>query len=117
MAEVTIPDMGLTAILNLIDAGLFMAVGSGLSDPAATDTTLEAEFARVAISSYTIVPATRIEYQAYFTAAQVGGQTIHKVGVFDAASGGSLICQKLATLVVPAGQGCVASMIVPVGRQ
>ncbi len=118
MAQSTydLPDVGLTKILNLLASGLYLAVGTGTTTPAAGDTTLEGEIARVAVLTYTVVAATSIQFEAFFTSGLVGGQTIQKVGLFDAAAAGNLVAQQRQTLIVAVGNGAIVSLTLPIGR-
>ena len=114
--EVTIPDVGITSVMNALNYGLYMAVASDANEGAPGDTGVAGEIARNPITVSVVTPAERIRWQCYFTSAQVGGASIHKAAIFDAETGGSLVCQKLVTLVVPAGQGAIITLDYPVGR-
>lgn len=113
-----IPNSGLTKILNMLASGMYLAVGTNDTAPAATDTALNTEIARSAVSLYNVVANTWVEYTAYFTAAQVGGQTIREVGVLDAVTGGTLLVRLIVSpgQAVSGVQGLVVQITVPIAR-
>ena len=65
-----------------------MAVGTGYTDPAVGNTTLEAETARVALTATTVSTNT-VQYAATFGVG-VGTGTIRELGLLNAGSGGTL---------------------------
>ena len=68
-----------------------MAVGSGTTSPAAGDTTLGTELDRQALAS-TTVSSNGITYVATFGAGD-GTGAISEAGLFNAASGGDMLCR------------------------
>lgn len=69
----------------------YMAVGSGNTAPAVTDTTLVAEISRVAISVAGGTPTgNTVLYTATFPAG-VGTGSLQEAGLFNAVSGGSML--------------------------
>ncbi len=116
MAEITIPDIGITKLLNSLTSGLYMAVGTDGTEGAAGDTTIAGEITRQSIGTYNVTAGSQIQFQCYFSSALVGGQTIRKAAVFDAVSGGNLLCEKVVSLVVPAGQGALVTINYPMAR-
>ncbi len=72
----------------------YMAIGIGLTDAAAGDTALETETARVALN---IPGGASSGASAIFDAEfppGVGTGSITEVGVFDAETGGAMLCRK-----------------------
>lgn len=67
-----------------------MAVGTNSTAVAAGDTTLGTELARVSLDS-TTVTANAIEYVASFNAGTGTGALV-EAGIFNAASGGDMLC-------------------------
>ena len=68
-----------------------MAIGTGTGTPAAADTTLGTEVGRVSLSGSTVSTNT-ITYTATFPAG-TGTGAITEAGVFNASSGGTLLCR------------------------
>jgi hypothetical protein len=110
MTEITVPDIGITKALNALNSGLYMAVGSDASPGAAGDLAIAGEIARVPVSVSTVTAAAGVEWKGYFPSSSVGGTLIRKAAVFDAAVAGNLVCEKLVTLAVPAGQGAIITI-------
>ena len=76
-----------------------MAIGTGSTAPAAGNTTLGSESARVALTS-TTVTANAIAYQATFPAGTPASLTaITEAGIFNANSGGTLLCRTVFAAV------------------
>ena len=73
------------------DAMSHMAVGSGTTSPAAGDTALGTELDRQALAS-TTVSSNEITYVATFGAGD-GTGAISEAGLFNAASGGDMLCR------------------------
>ncbi|MBF0339390.1 MAG: hypothetical protein HQL95_00325 [Magnetococcales bacterium] len=72
-----------------------MAVGSGSTAAALADTALVNELGRVALTTPGGVPSgDTITFEAEFPAG-VGTGTINEIGLFDAASGGTLISRNV----------------------
>lgn len=107
-----IVNAGIALILNRLAHGLFAAVGTGTNAPSPSDTELQAEVARVAVGTYRISHAATLTLETYFTSGQVGGVTLHEVGIFDAPVGGNLLCRSSVTIAVPTGRGVVATIVV-----
>ena len=74
-----------------------MAIGTGSSAAAASDTTLGTEAARVALTS-TTVTANAVAYVASF-AAGTGTGAITEAGILNGASGGTLLCRTVFSVV------------------
>jgi len=68
-----------------------MAIGSGTTNPAASDTAVETELGRVALTS-TSVSAAVVTYVATF-AAGTGTGAVTEAGILNASSGGTLLCR------------------------
>ena len=68
-----------------------MAIGSGTTNPAAGDTTLETELGRVALTSTTVSSAV-VTYVATF-AAGTGTGAVTEAGILNASSSGTLLCR------------------------
>ena len=68
-----------------------MAIGSGTNNPAASDTTLQTELGRVALTSTGISGAV-LTYAATF-AAGTGTGAVTEAGILNASSGGTLLCR------------------------
>lgn len=98
--EITVPNLVVDAGLDFIASRMVgtassvmshMAVGSGTTNPAAGDTTLESELGRVALTSSTATN-NAVEYVATFGAG-VGTGAITEAGILNASSGGTLLCR------------------------
>ena len=74
-----------------------MAIGTGSSAAAASDTTLGTEAARVALTS-TTVTANALAYVASF-AAGTGTGAITEAGILKNSSGGSLLCRTVFSVI------------------
>ena len=68
-----------------------MAIGSGTTNPAASDTALETELGRVALTS-TAVSGAVVTYTATF-AAGTGTGAVTEAGILNASSSGTLLCR------------------------
>ena len=68
-----------------------MAIGSGTTNPAASDTAVETELGRVALTS-TNVSAAVVTYVATF-AAGTGTGAVTEAGILNASSGGTMLCR------------------------
>lgn len=97
-------DTGLNFIVNRMkDATAsvmsHMSLGTGTTAAAAADTTLQTELAgaRVALTS-TSVTANQITYIASF-AAGVGTGAVTESGIFNNASGGTMLCRTVFPVV------------------
>ena len=74
-----------------------MAIGTGSVAPAAGDTTLGAEAARVALTS-TTVTGNQVVYVATFGAG-VGTGAIQEAGLFNASSAGDMLCRTTFSVI------------------
>ena len=76
-----------------------MAIGTGTTSAVATDTTLETELSgsRTALTS-TTVSSNDIIYVATF-AAGVGTGAVTEAGIFNASSGGTMLCRTVFAVV------------------
>ena len=74
-----------------------MAIGTGSSAAAASDTALGTEAARVALTS-TTVTANAVAYVASFGAG-TGTGAITEAGILNAASSGTLLCRTVFSVV------------------
>jgi hypothetical protein len=68
-----------------------MAIGAGTNDPAAGDTALQTELGRVGLTS-TTVTNNSVAYVASF-AAGTGTGAVTEAGIFNASSGGTMLCR------------------------
>ena len=68
-----------------------MAIGSGTTNPAASDTALETQLGRVALTSTTVSGAV-VTYVATF-AAGTGTGAVTEAGILNASSSGTLLCR------------------------
>ena len=84
-----------------------MAVGSGSTSPAAGDTALGSELDRVALTS-TTVSSNELTYVATFGAG-VGTGAITEAGLFNAATGGDMLCRTTFSVV---NKGALDSMTI-----
>ncbi len=98
--EVTVPnlvvDTGLAYIASRMKdttqtAMSHMAIGEGTTNPAAGDTALEDEAARVALTTTTVTD-NAVEYVATFGAG-VGTGAITEAGILNNSTGGTLLCR------------------------
>ena len=74
-----------------------MAIGTGSTAAAASDTALGTEAARVALTS-TTVTANAVAYVASFAAGE-GTGAITEAGILNAGSGGTLLCRTVFSVV------------------
>ena len=74
-----------------------MGIGTGTSAAASSDTTLGTEAARVALTS-TTVTSNAVAYVASF-AAGTGTGAITEAGILNGASGGTLLCRTVFSVV------------------
>ena len=68
-----------------------MAIGSGTTDPAPADTALQTQLGRVSLTS-TTVTGNSVAYVASF-AAGTGTGAVTEAGIFNASSGGTMLCR------------------------
>jgi hypothetical protein len=99
--ENLVVDTGLAYIASRMNATpaimSHMAIGTGTSAAASGNTTLGTEAARVALTS-TTVTANAVAYVCSF-AAGVGTGAITEGGILNAASGGTLLCRTVFSVV------------------
>ena len=74
-----------------------MAIGSGTTNPAASDTALETELGRVVLTSTTVSSAV-VTYVATF-AAGTGTGAVTEAGILNASSSGTLLCRTAFSVV------------------
>jgi ATP-dependent protease HslVU (ClpYQ) peptidase subunit len=74
-----------------------MAIGSGSTAAAAGNTALGTELGRVSLTSTTVSTNT-IQYVASFPAG-TGTGTVYEAGIFNASSGGTLLCRTVFGIV------------------
>tara|TARA_B100001564_G_scaffold204190_1_gene171793 strand:- start:117 stop:542 length:426 start_codon:yes stop_codon:yes gene_type:complete len=74
-----------------------MAIGTGSTSPAAGDTTLGTETARVALTSTTVTNAD-VAYVSSFGAG-TGTGAITEAGLFNASSAGTMLCRTTFSVV------------------
>lgn len=74
-----------------------MAVGTGAVAPAAGDTTLGTEAARVALTSAT--PSSNVATYVATFAAGTGTGALTEAGIFNAASSGTMTCRSVFSVV------------------
>jgi hypothetical protein len=100
-----ITNAGLAAIIRLVFAGLteskfgYLAIGSGTTPEAATDTALQAEIARKLASvtqTTTTVPGDTALLTATFSKADglTGTANVCEAGIFNASTGGIMLARK-----------------------
>lgn len=77
-----------------------MAIGSGSVAAAGGDTALGTELGRVALTS-TTVSANSVQYVASFPAG-TGTGSVQEAGIFNNASGGTMLCRTVFGLVTKA---------------
>ena len=68
-----------------------MAIGSGTNNPAEGDTALQTQLGRVSLTS-TTVTGNSVAYEASF-AAGTGTGAVTEAGIFNASSGGTMLCR------------------------
>ena len=105
--EVVVPNLVVTAGKNWIAGRMYdtsipdemshMAIGTGNTAAAAGDTGLGTEAGRVALTS-TTVAANSVAYVATF-AAGIGTGAITEAGIFNASSGGTMLCRTVFSVI------------------
>ncbi len=92
---------------DTIDGIGYMAVGTGTNAPAASDTTLQTEVFRDALTTKTKVSAG-LETSYYLASTDANGNTLTEVGMFNAAAAGTLYARTLLATSIPktAGIAC-----------
>ena len=105
-----ITNVGLACIIRLVFSGLsedkfgYIAIGTGTTSEAVTDTALEAEIARKAASvsqTTTTISGDTALLEATFSSADglTGTHNVSETGIFNAASGGDLLARKVFSAV------------------
>jgi hypothetical protein len=115
--EFNVPNLVVTAGKNHIAAKIaattnspaamtHMAIGTGTSTPGASDTTLGTQTGRVSLSGSTVSTNT-ITYTATFPAG-TGDGAITEAGIFNASSGGTMLCRTTFPVVNKASGDTIA---------
>jgi hypothetical protein len=115
--EFNVPNLVVTAGKNHIAAKIaattnspaamtHMAIGTGTSTPGASDTSLGTQTGRVSLSGSTVSTNT-ITYTATFPAG-TGDGAITEAGVFNASSGGTMLCRTTFPVVNKASGDTIA---------
>jgi hypothetical protein len=76
-----------------------IAIGTGTTAAAVTDTALVTEVDRNALISDSAATGV-ITYKAFFSKAEANGNTIAEVGLFDAASSGNMFCRSVLSSTI-----------------
>jgi hypothetical protein len=76
----------------------YCAVGSGTTDPAHTDTALEAEIGRLEVTQRSR-SGNQIVYSTFFSASDANGDW-NECGLFNAESGGTMLCRALFSATI-----------------
>jgi hypothetical protein len=115
--EFNVPNLVVTAGKNHIAAKIaattnspaamtHMAIGTGTSTPGASDTSLGTQTGRVSLSGSTVSTNT-ITYTATFPAG-TGDGAITEAGIFNASSGGTMLCRTTFPVVNKASGDTIA---------
>jgi hypothetical protein len=116
--EFEVPNLVVTAGKNFIASSMIktttnspaamthMAIGTGSTSPGASDTALGTQTARVSLSGNTVSTNT-ITYTATFPAG-TGDGDIREAGVFNASSGGTMLCRTVFPLVTKGSGDTIA---------
>lgn len=96
----------IAATTNSPAAMTHMAIGTGTSTPGASDTALGTQTGRVSLSG-SVVSTNTITYTATFPAG-TGDGAITEAGVFNAASGGTMLCRTTFPVVNKASGDTIA---------
>lgn len=115
--EFQVPNLVVTAGKNHIAAKIaattnspaamtHMGIGTGTSTPGASDTTLGTQTGRVSLSG-SVVSTNTITYTATFPAG-TGDGAITEAGVFNASSGGTMLCRTTFPVVNKASGDTIA---------
>jgi hypothetical protein len=100
VSETRVPNLVVTAGKNFIASRMVgtasavmshMGIGTGTGTPGASDTTLGTQTGRVSLSSSTAT-ANSVTYTATFPAG-TGDGAITEAGIFNASSGGTMLCR------------------------
>lgn len=105
-----IPDLVVNAGLNFYQQRMYSdtptkmgygAVGTGTNTPAAGDTTLQTEVLRKSLS-VTTNPSTGVSHLEFIVDySEANGYTLTEVGIFNAASTGTMLMRKLFASSIP----------------
>jgi hypothetical protein len=87
----------IAATTNSPAAMTHMAIGTGTSTPGASDTALGTQTGRVSLSG-SVVSTNTITYTATFPAG-TGDGAITEAGIFNASSGGTMLCRSTFPVV------------------
>ena len=115
--EFNVPNLVVTAGKNHIAAKIaattnspaamtHMGIGTGTSTPGASDTALGTQTGRVSLSG-SVVSTNTITYTATFPAG-TGDGAITEAGVFNASSGGTMLCRTTFPVVNKASGDTIA---------
>lgn len=96
----------MVATTNVPASMTHMGIGTGTGTPAAADTTLGTQTGRVSLSGSTVSTNT-ITYTATFPAG-TGDGAITEAGVFNASSGGTMLCRTTFPVVNKAAGDTIA---------
>jgi hypothetical protein len=96
----------IAATTNSPAAMTHMAIGTGTSTPGASDTTLGTQTGRVSLSG-SVVSTNTITYTATFPAG-TGDGAITEAGIFNASSGGTMLCRTTFPVVNKASGDTIA---------
>ncbi|PUA31026.1 MAG: hypothetical protein B9J98_08180 [Candidatus Terraquivivens tikiterensis] len=105
-----ITNVGIACIIRLVFAGLtenkfgYLAIGTGTTTEAVTDTALQSEIARKAATvtqETTSIEGDTAKLEAIFSSADglIGTHNVSELGVFNAPSGGYMIARKVVAAV------------------
>jgi hypothetical protein len=96
----------IAATTNSPVAMTHMAIGTGTSTPGASDTALGTQTGRVSLSG-SVVSTNTITYTATFPAG-TGDGAITEAGIFNASSGGTMLCRTTFPVVTKASGDTIA---------
>jgi hypothetical protein len=96
----------IAATTNSPAAMTHMAIGTGTSTPGASDTALGTQTGRVSLSG-SVVSTNTITYTATFPAG-TGDGAITEAGIFNASTGGTMLCRTTFPVVNKASGDTVA---------
>lgn len=96
----------IAATTNTPAAMTHMAVGTGTATPGATDSSLITQTGRVSLSG-AVVSTNTITYTATFPAG-TGDGAITEAGIFNAATGGTMLCRTTFPVVNKASGDTIA---------
>jgi len=90
-----VTDVGLNAIRDFLAGDSVMApshfaLGTGTTDPASGDVSLETEVFRDVLTQITKAGPGLVQYKYYLSSQDANGHTLAEAGLFNAAAGGDL---------------------------